>query len=285
MISYDIAQWVEKEEHPKQRQFREAVHTVLMAVSRLGDFKNHMIMKGGVLLAIRYNSSRYTTDIDFSTELMASDFKLEQFIGKFDNNLMTASENLDYGLACKIQSFRMNPPSPEASFPTLKLKVGYAYKHETRNYKRLQNKKSIHIVTIDYSFNEITHEVEIIKMSDGGEISAYSLTDLIAEKYRAIIQQETRNRFRRQDVYDLHLLITTCSDISQVEKEKIIRSLINKAASRYITVDKGMLAREEIISRSEKEYKLLASEIKGELPLFEDTYSLVKKFYESLPWD
>jgi hypothetical protein len=44
---------------------------------------------------------------------------------------MLASEKLDYGLACKVQSSKMKPPSPDASFPTLKLKVGYAYKHET----------------------------------------------------------------------------------------------------------------------------------------------------------
>jgi predicted nucleotidyltransferase component of viral defense system len=197
---------------------------------------------------------------------------------------MLASEKLDYGLACKVQSFKMKPPSPDASFPTLKLKVEYAYKHETRNYRRLQQNASIHVVTIDYSFNEISNEPETIRLTDGGEILAYSLTDLIAEKYRALIQQETRNRIRRQDVYDLHLLLTTCSDITKNEKAKILESLIKKAASRDITVERGMLTREELINRSQKEYAQLASEIKGDLPPFESSFSIVKNFYESLPW-
>ncbi len=284
MHLYNIAEWVEKEDHPKRRQFREAVHVILLAISGLNKFRNQMLMKGGVLLAIRYNSTRYTRDIDFSTDLIASDFDIENFRSELNDKLLFASEKLDYGLACKVQSFRMKPPSPEASFPTLKLNVGYAYKHETRNYKRLQNNASIHVVTIDYSFNEIANEPEIIRLSDGGEIFVYSLTDLIAEKYRALIQQESRNRIRRQDVYDLHLLLTTCTDITENEKEKILKSLIKKSESRGITVGKYMLSREQLISRSQKDYKQLASEIEGDLPPFKLSYSLVKKFYESLPW-
>jgi predicted nucleotidyltransferase component of viral defense system len=284
MYSDDIAQWVEKESQPKLRPFRQAVHTVLIAISRSADFKANMIIKGGILLAIRYNSTRFTKDIDFSTELMAQDFKLERFIEEFNSNLIGASEQLDYGLSCKVQSHRMNPPSPEASFPTLELKVGYAYKDEINNYKKLQNLKSPHVVSIDYSFNEVTQEVELLRIDGGGEISAYSLTDLIAEKYRAIIQQETRNRFRRQDVYDLHFLLTKYSDISRIEKLKVLKSLISKAASRNIAVDKATLSRDGIISRSKKDYNRLQLEIIGELPDFEESYKVVRAFYESLPW-
>ena len=283
MQLYNIAEWVEKEENPQRRPFREAVHVILLAISDLGNFRNQMLMKGGVLLAIRYNSTRYTKDIDFSTEILATDFDIKSFQSEFNQKLMLASEKLDYGLTCKVQSSRMKPPSPEASFPTLKLNVGYAYKHETRNYRRLQKNASIHVVTIDYSFNEVTNEPEIIKLNDGGEILAYSLTDLIAEKYRALIQQESRNRIRRQDVYDLHLLLTTCNDIMKNEKAEILKSLIEKSASRGITVERNMLAREQLINRSQKEYNQLASEIKGKLPPFKSSYSLVRTFYESLP--
>jgi predicted nucleotidyltransferase component of viral defense system len=284
MYLYNVAEWVEAEDDDRQRQFREAVHVILLAISGLKNFKNQMLMKGGVLLAIRYNSTRYTRDIDFSTNLMASDFDIDKFLAEFNDNLIAASERLDYGLACKVQSHQMKPSSPEATFPTLKLKVGHAYKHETRNYKRLERNESIHVVAIDYSFNEISSQAEILRLHDGGEILAYSFTDLIAEKYRAIIQQETRNRVRRQDVYDIHLLLTTCTDIGADEKYSILKSLIAKSASRGITVKKEMLGREEIISRSKKEYGQLASEIKGDLPSFETAYSLVRKFYESLPW-
>ncbi|MBC2735917.1 MAG: nucleotidyl transferase AbiEii/AbiGii toxin family protein [Desulfobacteraceae bacterium] len=284
MSSNDITQWVEAESDPRTRPFREAVHIVLIAISRLGNFKNKMVMKGGILLAIRYGSTRYTRDIDFSTEQKASDFTTEQFIKDFNDKLALVAETLDYGLSCIVQSHRMKPPSEEASFPTLKLKIGYAYKHNTREHKRLMNKNSSQVVAVDYSFNEFTQDVDMLKIAHDSEIPVYSFTDLIAEKYRAIIQQEIRNRYRRQDVYDLNFLLTRFPTITDTEKTKILKSLTSKANSRSISVDKNMLSREETKMRSKRDYENLVPEIDEDLPPFENAYLLVKNFYESLPW-
>ncbi|MEJ2622018.1 MAG: nucleotidyl transferase AbiEii/AbiGii toxin family protein, partial [Candidatus Thiodiazotropha sp.] len=38
-------------------------------------------------------------------------------------------------------------------------------------------------------------------------MTAYSLTDLIAEKLRSVLQQIKRERQRRQDIFDLFLLL------------------------------------------------------------------------------
>jgi len=284
MQLYNIAEWVDTESNPQQRQFREAVHVILLAISGLTNFKSQMLMKGGVLLSLRYNSTRYTRDIDFSTGTKSSEFNLDKFIFELNEKLVSASEKLNYGLSCRIQSHKMKPPSPQASFPTLKLKVGHAYKHDTRMYKRLNEKASIHVVAIDYSFNEISHETEIIKLDDGCEILAYSFTDLIAEKYRAVIQQEIRNRVRRQDIYDLNILLQKFYDIDENERLKILKSFIAKSESREIVVNKYMLRSDEIINRSKKQYNQLSSEIVGELPPFEPTYTFVREFFESLPW-
>ncbi len=58
-----------------------------------------------------------------------------------------------------------------------------------------------------------------------------------------------------------------------------------KAESRKLTVNKHSLADEEIIERSKAEYATLADEIDGELPPFEEVYTAVRNYYESLPWD
>jgi hypothetical protein len=44
MELYNIAEWVEKEEYAPRRQFREAVHVILSAVSDLGHFRNQMLL-------------------------------------------------------------------------------------------------------------------------------------------------------------------------------------------------------------------------------------------------
>lgn len=69
----------------------------------------------------------------------------------------------------------------------------------------VQGRSSTNIVMIDLSFNEKTCVTSAIVMDDY-EISAYSLYDQIAEKYRAMIQQTAgrRDRVRRQEVYDIY---------------------------------------------------------------------------------
>jgi len=65
--SFEIREWVDGYVDPKDREFREAVHTILAAVVADPMLKANMVIKGGILLAIRYQSGRFTKDIDFST--------------------------------------------------------------------------------------------------------------------------------------------------------------------------------------------------------------------------
>ncbi len=53
------------------------------------------------------------------------------------------------------------------------------------------------IVEIDISFNEPSlKQVQILRLTGEHDLLAYSLVDLIAEKYRAILQQIPRQRRR-----------------------------------------------------------------------------------------
>jgi len=281
----NVHQWVESESDPRQREFREAVHTVLLAIGTSQELRTSMLIKGGILLAIRYQGLRYTRDIDFSTNRRYHEFDEEQFLTEFRSRLQLASTQLNYDLDCRLQSHHVQPANrPDASFPTLKLTIGYAPKQEPRRHKRLRVLKAVDVVEVDYSFNEETLEVENIRLTDGGELHAYSFADVVAEKYRAILQQEVRNRSRRQDAYDLYALFGQFSDISDDEKAKVLASLRRKPASRDLHVAASSMASEAIIERSRREYEILQSEIQGELPPFDSVYPAVQEFYESLPW-
>ena len=104
MERFDISEWANQV--PEQKAFRQAVHTILTAISGTPSLQETMIMKGGILLALAYESSRYTTDIDFSTGKTLSEFDAEEFIREFEGALMRSVEELDYGLGCLI-------PNPE----------------------------------------------------------------------------------------------------------------------------------------------------------------------------
>ncbi len=120
-----IQEWVEQS--PDYRPFRQAVHTILTAVSGTPDLQTAMVMKGGVLLALRYRSQRHTADIDFSTDIRLRDFDLAAFRGALEQSLTDAVEQLGYGLDCRVQSCRQSPPRADATFPTIQVSLGYAY--------------------------------------------------------------------------------------------------------------------------------------------------------------
>lgn len=265
--------------------FRQAVHTILTAITKSHVLQSNMIMKGGILLALSYDSTRYTKDIDFSTARTLKEFDIEEFIRELQSALIEAVENLDYGLDCRVQSYKQKPPRSDATFPTLEISVGYAYKHDKKAHRRLLNKNSSNIVEIDYSLNEPSHDVEVFEIDKGKQIQIYSFIELVAEKFRAILQQVVRNRRRRQDIYDLNFLLAhhpLARDA--VTKRKILDSLIEKSQSRGLEVSKESLSDPEVIKLSKEEYHLLASEVEEPLLDFDIVYSVIKDYYESLPW-
>ncbi|MCA6584820.1 MAG: nucleotidyl transferase AbiEii/AbiGii toxin family protein [Pseudanabaena sp.] len=281
---YDIKDWVEEASTTSNKEFRQAVHTILSSIASDSDLKANMILKGGILLAIRYKSHRFTTDIDFSTEKPRGGEITEDGVRKsLDSSLAQMVEELDYDLDCRVQSSKLQPRDVKSTYPSIKMKVGYAYKG-TPQHKRLLSLQSPNTISIDYSLNEATPNIEDLKLNLEEGILAYSLTDLIAEKYRSLLQQVSRNRNRRQDVYDINLLVERFGDINDFERSKILNSLIIKSKAREISPDINSFEDPELKSRAKKDYHTLKDEIESELPDFDDLFQKVSDFYRSLPW-
>ena len=283
MDECDIAAWVQGAPDAVQRELRQAVHTVLVAIGGSSDLQAQMVMKGGILLAIRYESSRYTRDIDFSTAQRFADFDEQKFRSSFEGRLTVAVEELDYGVDCRLQSYSVKPRRSNADFQTIQMTLGHAEKG-TKKHSHLLAKNCPDVVDVDYSFNEQTESIDQLRFSDGTVIYAYSFVDLVAEKMRALLQQEVRNRVRRQDAYDLFRILKGNPVTDEALKGLILDALKSKAASRGLTVQQESMANKEIIERSKKEYPQLADEILEDLPPFDEVYGFVRSFYESLPW-
>ncbi len=241
-------------------------------------------MKGGALLGLRYGSNRYTTDIDFSTDLRLAEISLEEFIGDFNDSLDVAEAELAYGMKCKLQSYKIQPKA-EGTFPTVKLKVAYAYKNDQAQMKRLENKGGTNLISIDYSFNEKTYNCEILEVDDG-QLKVYGIFDLLAEKYRSILQQVVRERNREQDIYDVNYLLTTIEEPTVEDRYKILDSLFRKSEGKDVGefLNAEGLDDPRIKERSFERYGDLQATVKV-LPDFEESYKRISDFYKSLPWE
>lgn len=281
ICSHDIEEWVESAELDQQ-EFRQAVHTILAAIAQNPDLRDKMVIKGGVLLAIRYKSVRFTRDIDFSTQKKLRDIPPQDLKDMLADTLPQTVEQLDYDLDCRVQSISVQPRET-ASFPSIKLTIGYAYKG-TPKHKRLLAGNCPSVVSIDYSLNESTQYVEDLLIGDGDTITAYALTDLISEKFRALLQQIKRDRQRRQDIFDLFHLLNSQGPFDGDEKTRILHAFVYKCRARDIEPTSDALRNQEIYKRAKAEYPTLANEVEGELPDFDKMYQQVTEFYESLDW-
>lgn len=269
-----------------QQDFRKAVHITLMAISICEELSESMVMKGGMLMGIGYGSSRYTTDIDFSTSKKLDIEDPENFKLNLNNKLKEANADLLYDVECKIQSVKIKP-NIKATFPSLKVTIGYANKKNINAIKRLENGQSSNTISIDYSFNEETGSVDELLIDGSEKISVYSLESMISEKYRSVLQQVERNRSRRQDIYDLYYLITNHAKRDINEKTKVLEYLFLKSQGKNIDefLIPTALDSKEIRTRSERGYGDIADEIEGPLPEFNVAYATAKIYYEELPWD
>lgn len=282
-VLLNLRSWVDDENDTSRIHFRQAVHILLMAIAGDPTLSSMMIMKGGVLLAIRYGSDRFTKDVDFSTQRTLRDSELQAYLDTLRTALKSVSYENEYDLSLELQSHQLKPKSEESHYPTLQMKVGYARKSDRGAMRRLAGGQASDVVAIDYSFNEWASDIEEQPL-ENGTISMYPFHDLVAEKLRSVLQQVVRNRSRFQDIYDLGLLFDSCN-IGIDDRSEILGKLIKASSERDLEVHKRSMDSEELRQRSRARYHELEALIGHEPPPFEAAYERVRAFFVSLPWD
>ena len=285
-IKINVSEWVDHAEAGSvTRLQRQATEIILNAIAAKAALSKKMFLKGGLLMGLAYDSPRRTTDIDLTTSLMAKDKVGVWIKEQLNQELSRAAARLGYArLIVRAQSAKWQQGiAPEsAKFPALEVKAGYAERGTTHE-KSLSEGQASQVINIDVSFNECMGHVQILELTGGQELFAYGLVDLIAEKYRAVLQQVPRNRNRRQDIFDLDLLIAG-NEIDDVLCTQVLDVLIEKCRSRHLEPMQASLSAPEVKERSGMEWEAMELEV-GELPDFEDCYSRVSRFYKDLPWD
>lgn len=285
VLEINVAGWVDRAKaNPVAYQQRQAAEITLNAIAISAPLNDRLFLKGGILMGLVYDSPRQTGDIDLTADLTVDndvDIRIQRLL---DSAFPRAAAALGYtDLILKIHSVKRQPKAifEKAKFPALKIKTAYAQRG-TRQEKALLEGKAPGVIDLDISFNETMRQIQVLELTGGRELRAYSLIDLIAEKYRAMLQQMTRNRNRRQDVYDLHFLVAD-NDLDFAIRAQILDALMEKSRSRYIEPTRLSLEDPEVKKRSGAEWGTLEVEL-GEVPDFEECFERVSEFYRSLPW-
>ena len=285
-LKIDVARWVENAKaDPVAYQQRQTVEIVLNAIAMTVPLNAKMFLKGGILMGLAYDSPRQTTDIDMSTNLMARSETADRVKTLLDSAFPRAAATLGYAdLVLKTHSAKKMPKKTifeTADFPALKLKIAYAHRGTKQEMRLLEDKVS-EVIDLDISFNETLQHIQVLELTGGQELQAYGLVDLIAEKYRAMLQQVPRRRNRRQDVYDLDLLLRM-HRIDDILRTQILDVFIAKCRSRRIEPTRSSLDDPEVKTRSRAEWQTMKLEL-GEVPDFERCFARISEFYRNLPW-
>lgn len=283
----DVKAWIDRARRdPVAYVERQATEIVLSAVGSIPGCGSRFFLKGGILMAVVYESPRGTVDMDFTTDLEASPDLAGKLREALDQALPRAAASLGYpDLVLRVQTIREQPRpfgSAGPSFPALELTIAYA-RRGTPIEGRLARGQGPHVIHLEVSFNEPVHATQIVRLGvEGPSISAYALTDLIAEKFRALLQQVPRNRYRRQDVYDIAHLVERFA-LDDGERAEILKSFRDKCAARGIEPTVDSISDPQVIERARSEWDTLTQEI-GELPDFDVCFAKVEALYRALPW-
>lgn len=283
----DLERWVrEAEDDPDQQALRRVIRIVIHAVAHSKELRDLMVIKGGVLLATAYHTGRHTLDVDFSTRLLARNVDIDRLCQRLNTALESSSAMLGESLACRVQRKTLRPPRQDATFPTLRIRIGYA-ERGSKAQNRLERGSSPHVVIVDLSFNEDLGEPVALRINEHEHIQAYSLTAQIAEKYRALIQQQEslRNRVRRQDAYDIFCILEQGHFDQPEAQAELVGAIRESCHSRDVKADADSMKPEEIRRRARQEFDQLQFELDNELPDFDEMFDRVADFYASLPWD
>jgi len=277
----DVAAWADsKSNDPVATHHRQATHITLAAIAKMRH-DHTLYLKGGILLGLVYNNRRMTEDVDF-TAGFPPDSGIDVQIEMALNRLLpaTAAELGYTGTQTRVRRVKKKPKQfadrfEEADHPALEVSIEHVLPSGSRGPKPLE---------VEISFNEpdIT-SVEVLDIG-GLELHAYSLTDVIAEKIRALLQQAVRlKRGRRQDVYDIHFLLDRFS-FSDEERADILHSLLKKCETRLSSSpDVDSIDDTIIKEKAQAEWDDICLET-GTLPDFEACFGKVRKFYRKLPW-
>ncbi len=281
-LLHDIPAWIRAGD-PRQAVLRQAVHCVLESIARTARLRALLCMKGGILMALHYESPRYTTDIDFSTPQPFTEEAERETLALISEVLPGMGELLGHDVECRLQGHRVKP-NRQGTRVSLTMSVGYALKG-TAAHRRLVAGQSPFSLSIDFSFRERIPTFEEVEVSENGHLCVYGLSTLVAEKMRALLQQPIRNRNRRQDVFDLNYLLAQRPELHLPEwRTDVLSDLRIKCEDRDVPLSAMAFDDPAIATRAEQDYDTLQAEVEGDVPDFAPAFERVANYFRALPW-
>lgn len=256
-------------------------YSILLAIAEDQNLSTNLIMKGGVALDFVWRPYRSTSDIDFSVN---PDFPVDEIstesLTKWLSSGFRQSE-LHTGVLLAINGIDRQPPGPDKTFVTFQARVTFALPDEIKIRNQIRSGQyGRHVVKLDISINEPVCGFTEHQFGLEGSLLISSIEDIVAEKLRAILQQPIRDRSRSRDVLDIANLVRSTPALNP---DQVGEFLLAKANARNVPVTKEHFRTPEIRDYSQRDYAVLKPTVRSSYLEFEDAFSRVLAFVDTLP--
>jgi predicted nucleotidyltransferase component of viral defense system len=256
-------------------------YSILLAIAENQTLSTNLIMKGGVALDFVWRPYRSTSDIDFSVnpDFPVDDISAERLTEWLSSGFRQSE--LHTGVLLAINGIDRQPPGPDKTFVTFQARVTFALPDEIKIRNQIQSGQyGRRVVKLDISINEPVCGFTEHQFGLEGLLLISSIEDIVAEKLRAILQQPIRNRSRSRDILDIANLV---SSTSAPNSDQVGEFLLAKAKARNVPVSKEHFRTPEIRDYSQRDYAVLKPTVRSSYLEFEDAFSRVLAFVDTLP--
>jgi len=247
----------------QEARVRLAQYGVLRAIAASTILRTSLVLKGGNALDFVWAPNRSTRDLDFTaTEELGDEVALRSVV---EAALSRTRSILDTRF--RLQKLERQPPGPDKTRVTWQASIGYAHRDDKRSLSKLAASESVsNIVPVEISLNDPVCEAVVVERADLRDVRVCTLEDIVAEKLRALLQQEVRNRYRPQDLLDIACVLETNAAL---DIAKVARFLAIKAQARDIIVSKAAFAAPELKRRTKELYAGMEGTTRVRFPDFD----------------
>ncbi len=265
-----------------EARLRFAQYVALCGVASVPALRQSLVFKGGNALDFVWQPNRSTVDLDFSLDMTGTSFEATVVTIR---NLLERGFRLAtsrFGVAFSINSVRQQPPGPDRTFITYTARVGYALPDERQLLIRMANNQtSPHMLPIEISINEPIGASTVFTIDENHEqLRVSTLEDIVGEKLRALLQQPLRNRYRKQDLLDIAVILRSHPDLHRCQVATFLQM---KADARDVPVSRSSFHNGEVAERARRDYDALRSTTRRLFIPFDEALSAVLSFVDELP--
>jgi len=258
-----------------EAKIRFAQYGVLRAIAGSEVLSSSIVFKGGNALDFIWQPNRSTKDLDFSS--INSDLSEEEIKKSITLSLQRAGR--ETGIAFRLQRFRQNPRGSDKTFITYDISIGYALPDDESSRKKIERGDSVALVVpLEISINEIVCEMTTIDLKGIHSLKVSTPEDIVAEKLRALLQQQIRKRSRCQDMLDIAVILRN----RELNRAAVADYLQRKAAARDVQVSLAAFRHEELRNRAQIGYDELEGKTRELFIPFEEAYQQVMSFVATL---